>query len=111
MKFTTLIPLFRNDGSRVSKREMNAILKELRSRFGALTQEGPVIGHWVDTTDGRVYVDESLKVWIACDNRRLEEARQIVTEIGRQLGQKAMFFEVQYYDGVQILEIDENKRE
>ena len=61
MKFTTLIPLFRNDGSRVSKREMNAILKELRSRFGALTQEGPVIGHWVDTTDGRVYVDESLK--------------------------------------------------
>jgi len=57
--------------------------------------------------DGNVYVDESLKVCVACDNHLLEEARQFVTEIGRRLGQKAMFFEVQYYDGVQILEIDD----
>ncbi|HLQ44605.1 MAG TPA: hypothetical protein VK137_07750 [Planctomycetaceae bacterium] len=111
MKFTTLIPRRRNDGSRVSKDEMNSIVTELQNHFGGLTREGTVIGHWVDSADGKVYVDESLKVCVACDNRRLEEARQFVTEIGRRLGQKAMFFEVQYYDGVQILEIDDKHDE
>lgn len=42
---------------------------------------------------------------MACDNSRLDEARGEVLRIGRQLDQLAMFFEVQYYDGVQILRV------
>ena len=49
MKFTTLIPRRRNDGSRVSKDEMNSIVTELENHFGGLTREGTVIGHWVDS--------------------------------------------------------------
>jgi hypothetical protein len=35
----------------------------------------------------------------------LWEAQQAVTKIGRELGQRAMYFEVRDYDGVQILEV------
>ena len=36
---------------------------------------------------------------------RLQEAIQAVRRVGRKLGQKAMYFEVAGYDGVQILRI------
>lgn len=103
MKFTTLVPLKRNDGSPVGTKEINRILRRLQTRFGGLTVEGQVAGRWMEA--GQVYQDESLKISVACDNSRLEEARGEVLRIGRELGQLAMFFEVQYYDGVQILRV------
>jgi hypothetical protein len=36
----------------------------------------------------------------------LAEAEEAVRRIGRQLGQKAMYFEVRYYDGIRFLRID-----
>lgn len=104
MKFTTLVPLKHNDGSPVGKKDLNRILRRLQSRFGGLTVEGHVAGRWIEK--GELYQDESLKISIACDNSRLEEAQAEVLRIGRQLGQLAMFFEVQYYDGVQILRVE-----
>ena len=41
-----------------------------------------------------------------CDRARLAEAIRGVKRIGRKLGQRAMFFEVAGYDGVQILRIE-----
>jgi hypothetical protein len=34
-----------------------------------------------------------------------QEARELVLRIGQKLGQKAMYFEVRYFDGVEILEV------
>jgi hypothetical protein len=107
MTFTTIIPRQRNDGSAVSRKELNAILRQLRERFGGVTIDGEVEGHWVDPSDGKHYRERSLKITVACDRERLHEAEDVVREIGRQLGQKAMYFEVRYYDGVRILRIDE----
>lgn len=105
MKFITLIPTERNDGSVVSSVEMQAILQRFWQEFGGSTVDGPVDGHWIDR--GTVYQDQCWRVTVSCDNDKLDQARQLVMEIGRQLGQLAMYFEVQYYDGIQILKIEE----
>jgi hypothetical protein len=47
-----------------------------------------------------------VKVWIECDRTRLAEAIRAVKRLGRKLGQRAMYFEVAGYDGVQILRIE-----
>ena len=46
-----------------------------------------------------------IKVSIECDRDRLQEALRAVRRLGRKLDQKAMYFEVNGYDGVQILRI------
>jgi hypothetical protein len=99
--FITLVPTRRNDGSEVPRGEQDAILQALRERFGGLTIEGIVEGHWIDPADGRLYVDQSLKIVVAFEAERLTEARQAVRDIGKQLGQIAMYFEVR--DGIEFL--------
>jgi hypothetical protein len=64
-----------------------------------------VTGHWVDS-DGAEFTDVCVKVSIHCDHSRLDEAIRAVRRIGRRLGQRAMYFEVEGYDGVQILRVD-----
>ena len=70
-----------------------------------MTKEGQVIGHWIDD-DGTEFTDVCIKVAIECDRARLPEAIRAVRSVGRKLGQKAMYFEVSGYDGVQILRIE-----
>jgi hypothetical protein len=48
-----------------------------------------------------------VKVTVACDRARLHEAEEAVCEIGRRLGQKAMYFEVRYADGVTFLRTED----
>lgn len=105
MKFTTLIPTCRNDGSPVSDAELQAILQGIATRFGGYSIEGSVDGHWIDDRDGKQYADKSLKLSVACDAARLGDAEAEVISIGRRLGQEAMFFEVRYFDGVRFLRI------
>ncbi len=106
MNFITLIPTRRNDGSEVPESERQDILSGLWRRFGGVTIEGIVQGHWIDSQDDRHYQDESLKVTVACDADRYDEARKAVLEIGRRLDQRAMYFEVRYFDGVRFLTVE-----
>jgi hypothetical protein len=106
MKFTTLIPTTRNDGSPVRSSELTRLIDRLWRPFGGMTNEGLVTGHWIDEVDGKDYSDRCVKVSIECDRCRLEEAVRAVRRVGRKLGQKAMYFEVTGYDGVQILRIE-----
>jgi hypothetical protein len=69
-----------------------------------MTDEGLVTGHWIDV-DGTEFKDVCMKVSIECDRDRLAEAIKEVRRVGRKLGQRAMYFEVSGYDGVQILRI------
>lgn len=106
MKFITLVPTERNDGSAVSENEMRGILHEFPKRFGGATIEGPLEGHWI--SDGGVhYRDSVMRVTVICEIGLLEQARQLVTEIGRQLDQKVMYFEVIKDDGVEFLKIQD----
>ena len=44
IKFTTLIPLSRNDGSKVSRKELAAIQAEFWKIFGGMTRDGVTVG-------------------------------------------------------------------
>ena|SRR5579872_3076976 len=105
MKFTTLIPMNRNDGTPFRPAVLERIIEQLWRPFRGVTKEGVVTGHWIDD-DGQEFSDICLKVFIECDRNRLFEAIKAVKKIGRKLGQRAMFFEVDGYDGVQVLRID-----
>jgi len=105
MKFTTLIPTTRNDGAAVKPSVLQRLIDSLWRPFGGMTNEGYVTGHWIDE-DGTEFIDVCLKIAVECDRSRLPEAIRAVKRIGRKLGQRAMYFEVTGYDGVQILRID-----
>ena len=100
MKFTTLLPLADNQGQPLTT-QVDVIVQSLAIQFGGCSVEGLIDGRWMDA--GVEYRDQSLRVTVVCDNARLDEARQRVIEIGRELGQLAMYFEVRDYDGVQFL--------
>lgn len=108
MKFTTLIPKRYNDGTQVSTNLLRNLRDALAVKFGGLSVEGDVTGYWTDS-DGKSYVDTSIKISIECDRSRLQDAIRHVQGIGKRLKQKAMYFEVSGYDGVQFLRI--NRRE
>jgi hypothetical protein len=105
MKFTTLVPVRFNDGTKVPQSQKKAILARFWMTFGGGTVEGPVVGHWVNEL-GKHFEDECLKVWVVTDDDRLAEAEALVRQIGAELRQEAMYFEVEHHPeaGVRILD-------
>jgi hypothetical protein len=110
MKFTTLIPMRFNDGRDVPQEKMNRIIDDLAVQFSGCSDEGVTKGQWLDPKDSQLYRDESRRVTVVCENHQLWEAQQTVIKIGQELGQRAMYFEVRDYDGVQLLEVPERKK-
>ena len=55
--------------------------------------------------EGNVYDEESRRLEVSCPRSRYSEARELVVKIGKRLKQKGMYFEVRYFDGVEIIEI------
>ncbi len=104
MKFTALIPTTWNDGTAVTPARLQRLIASLWRPFHGATEEGPVHGHWID--DGTEFSDVCIKVSIECDRARPAEAIRAVKRFGRKLRQRAMYFEVAGYDGVQILRIE-----
>jgi hypothetical protein len=104
MKFTMLIPTTWNDGSAIDPALLGRLIDKLWRPFGGMTEEGFVTGHWVDD-DGAEFLDVCVKISIECERSRLHEAVRLVRRLGRRLRQRAMYFEVTGYDGVQILKI------
>jgi hypothetical protein len=105
MKFTTLIPMYLNDGTEVPEERLQQFVDELAIQFGGCSDEGITKGQWIDPADTVLYRDQCKRVSVVCDNSMLDEAREAVIQIGQELGQRAMYFEVRDYDGVQILEM------
>src|SRR5262249_35123426 len=104
VKFTTLIPTTWNDGTAVKPSVPARLIDSLWRPLGGMTNEGLVTGHWLD--EGVEFQDVCVKVSIECDRDHLAEAIRAVRRIGRKLKQRAMYFEVSGYDGVQILRIE-----
>jgi hypothetical protein len=105
MKFTTLIPTHLNNGKKVPARQLRSMLDGLVKQFGGCSNEGVTQGQWIDPSNAIRYRDQSLRISVVCDRVMLDEARASVIRIGAALRQRAMYFEVRDYDGVQILEI------
>jgi len=103
MLVITRIPTHRNDGSKISQRERRAILNRVRDQFRGYSLEGPFQGAWV-ADDGRTYEDTSYRLEVLIAPERLSEARELFMEIGRQLGQRAIYFEVR--DEGEIIDLE-----
>ena len=110
MKFTTLIPLKFNDGVQIPEDQIDRIIDRLTEQFDGCSDEGITKGRWLDPQDARLYRDDSRRVSVVCDNSQLSKARQAVIKIGQALDQKAMYFEVRDYDGVQFLKVPKKRR-
>jgi hypothetical protein len=105
MKFTTLIPATRNDGTDIERAVLSRVIDALWRPFRGMSEEGFVTGHWIDD-DGTEFTDLCIRISIECDRSRLQQAIRGVLRAGRKLGQRAMYFEVSGYDGVQILRVE-----
>lgn len=104
MRVTTLLPLNDNSGTPFPTEKMDGVLKSLASQFNGCTIEGRVEGRsWHSGVEHR---DESLRVAVICDRQRLDEIRKRVIEIGQELGQLSMYFEVRDDESVQFLSTD-----
>ena len=101
MKVTTLLPLNDNNGRPFETEKIDGVLRSLAIQFNGCTTEGKVEGRSVH--GGIEHRDESLRVTIVCESRRLVEIRQRIVEIGRELGQLSMYFEVRDDESVQFL--------
>jgi hypothetical protein len=91
-KYTLLIPLNYNDGTKVP----DELLDEIYNRFFALsdayTLAGTVVGAY-RMKDGSKQVDHSAEIWIGIDEDQYPRLRQLVAEVCRQLNQEAMYLE------------------
>jgi hypothetical protein len=97
VKFITMIPTTGNDGTSFDPDFLGRVVDQLWKPFGAMSQEGGVIGRWTDD-DGTIFGDVNMKISIECNRARLDEAIRAVKRAGRRLGQLAMYFEVSGYE-------------
>jgi hypothetical protein len=108
MIVVTRIPTERNDGSKVRRREVLKLLEPVRKAFTGYSLEGPFLGTWVDR-EGTVYQERSYKLEVVVPRERVEEARQLFMVIGRQLGQRAIYFDAR--EGGEIIDLEEGEHE
>ncbi len=102
MKFSTRIPTHLNDGSPVAREVTQSILDLVMERFEGFTTEAISTGGWRNES-GEDFVEPAFTLSVLCENSRYGDARQTVIEIGKMLDQEAMYFEVEYFDGVEII--------
>jgi hypothetical protein len=103
MKFVTRIPTHDNQGRKFGRALLRRIYSRIRDTFGGYSLDGPGLGAWTDS-DGTVYQEQSYVLTIVADRSRRDEVRQMIRDIGRELGQLAMYYEEA--DGAEILDVD-----
>jgi hypothetical protein len=108
--FITRIPTHYNDGTLIPEDVRQDITDQMARTIGGYTLEGPAQGAWVDE-DCSTYSETSSRLEVSCGRERYAEARALVIALGPRLRQKAMYFEVRYCDGVEILAVPPPARE
>jgi len=108
MKFEFLVPTTLNDETPVSASYLQGVADQLAILCGGSSlDETAVKGIWYG--DGGHRFEDNCKRFCAVAERSLlNDVMNIVTQIGKELKQEAMFIEVSEYDGPQILKIADN---
>jgi hypothetical protein len=96
-------PPHRNDGSKISQRERRSVLARVGDAFQGYTLEGRFQGIWV-ADDREEYEKTSYRLEVVVPPERVSEARKLFIQIGQQLGQRAIYFEVR--EGGEIIDLD-----
>src|ERR1043166_2679408 len=82
------IPLADNDGREFDPEVIKDVLKVLDRQFGRYTIKGVLEGAWFGQTE------KSWRIEVDVEPERVHVLRQLVYAIGKQLGQKEMYFNV-----------------
>jgi predicted hydrocarbon binding protein len=88
-KVIALVPMSFNDGSPVPQKIFSTFENELLRIAGGYSKDGLVEGGWRDEEID--YFDTSRRYIIITE--KVEEIKKLVADIGKQLGQKTMYFE------------------
>jgi hypothetical protein len=95
-----LIPTHYNDGRVVEPEKMMLILGLFDKRFGGCRFIEPSEGHWGGQIEGMHEVE------VAVVAKRVPELREIVLAIGRDLGQKQMYFDAPKDATVELIDVE-----
>ncbi len=82
-----LVPTHYNDGRPVEPEKILLIKKVLDRKFGGCRFILPSEGYW------KGQVENTHEIEVAVLQKRIPELRAVVIEIGRDLGQQAMYFD------------------
>ena len=93
-----LLPLAYNDKNQVEKSKIRQIRKALDRQFGGFRILATELGSWMGQEE------PMMPIRVAVPKERIDELRAVVVMIGRDLGQKQMYFEVGH-PGVEMLKI------
>jgi hypothetical protein len=98
------LPLTYNDGQPVTEDRRDEVLERLFVEFGGYTIEGVEEGAYRREDTGQKQVEKLLKVCVAVQRESgVERLREMVSEIGGELDQESMYFEVSTRSDVQMV--------
>jgi hypothetical protein len=98
-----LVPTHYNDGRPVEPEKMLLIKKVLDKQFGGARFIQPSEGFW------QGQVENMHEIEVAVVPKRIPELRAIVIQIGRDLGQKAMYFDAPPVPSVEIIDVESGR--
>ena len=82
-----------NDGTEVPPNVLASILSSIDEVFDGHTVDGTCNGAY-KTDNGSMTNDESLKVWVAVDPKRVDELKELAARFAAELRQESLYFEV-----------------
>ena len=102
---TVLVPLVDNRGERVPPDRWNAALEPLVADVGGATL-GPEQEGWWRDAQRQVHREPVRPVVVSFDHQRLPDFRRAVRDVGRRLGQEAMYVRLEE-PRVEVLSVGE----
>jgi hypothetical protein len=86
------VPLTDNAGQPIDPQVIVELHRELLGQFGGFTIHPTSLGRW-QSRAGRVYQEEVVVYEIAVSEVKIPLLRDVVSRLGRRLGQLAMYFD------------------
>lgn len=86
------LPLTDNTGKPIDPEVVVELQRELLDLFGGFTIHPTSQGRW-QSREGKVYQDEVLVYEVAVPENEIPLLREVVSQLGRRLGQLAMYFD------------------
>ncbi|MGD0460996.1 MAG: hypothetical protein ABSB74_00765 [Tepidisphaeraceae bacterium] len=92
-KCILLLPTAYKDGSEVPHVVLIGILRDIDRTFDGHTVDGLCDGAY-KMSNGSMAHDQSLKVWIAVDPKRVGELKKLAARFAGDLKQESLYFEI-----------------
>src|SRR2546426_4364383 len=86
------LPLMDNNGQPIDSEVIVDLQRELLAKFGGFTIHPTSQGRW-QSRGGRVYQEEVVVYEVAVPEDRVSLLREVVSHLGKRLGQLAMYFD------------------